>query len=261
MFLSIVPRIIRWQRLMNYNSDNKVSLLFSTKITFIGLALNIISPAGSGDIIKSYYGYKWLGMKERMLSVSFYDKLMAFFALGFLSLLAFLVEGRGVYILSALFCITPILIIKNKMIVNYFCSNRLVGWLNNKSLKLDFNSLQNHLKFDNKITTQSFSLSLIAWIIDFIFFYYCFQITGLNTPLKEVFFDGSLLKLGKLFPFTLNGLGTDELIMTYLFAKSEIEYGMVVVSSLIYRIIIDVVPALVGVILIFTRSNTKKSNE
>jgi uncharacterized protein (TIRG00374 family) len=261
MFVSILPRIMRWQLLMNYRSNNKVSFLFSAKITFVGLALNIISPAGSGDIIKSYYGYKWLGMKERMLSVSFYDKLMAFLGLGFLSLLALGIELRVVYLVSTLLCVAPFLIVKSKKIVTYFCSSKIITWLNSKSVKLDFMSLQNHMAFDGRVTVGSFLLSLLAWVIDFIFLYYCFSIVGLNIPLKEVFFDGSLLKLGKLFPFTINGLGTDELIMTYLFAKSEFQYGMVVVSSLIYRVVMDAVPAIVGVIAIFVLSKNRKQNK
>jgi uncharacterized membrane protein YbhN (UPF0104 family) len=54
-------------------------------------------------------------------------------------------------------------------------------------------------------------------------------------------------------------MGTDELIMGFLFANDKSEVGLVLVASVLYRIMIDVVPALLGVIFILT--GKKRLNE
>ena len=55
--------------------------------------------------------------------------------------------------------------------------------------------------------------------------------------------ESPLITLARLFPFTLNGLGTDEGVMMFLFHGDE---NRILAGALIYRLILILVPALVG---------------
>jgi uncharacterized protein (TIRG00374 family) len=260
VFVSIIPRVYRWLLLMR-TGDDGVSISFwdSFKITLVGLALNIVSPGGSGDILKSYYGYQWTGIKERMVAISLYDKLIAVLSLGIIAGVGFLYSFSWNYILASVICIGVFFILTNRALIIWVSKKKLVERLNNKTFKLNFDEFSASLKFPFIIVFWTILLSLFAWLIDFIFLYYCFQWSGLVIEFNEVLFNGAVLKLGKLFPFTLNGMGTDELIMGYLFASVKSEIGLVLVSSLIYRLMIDIVPALVGVV--FMVAGKKQKNK
>jgi len=239
--------------LMKSGADG-ISITFwdSFKITLVGLALNIISPAGSGDVLKSYYGYQWTGVKERMVAVSLYDKLIAILSLGLIAIIGFLYSFSWRYLIAAFICISIFLILTNPRIILWASRVKLLEKINQKTLKLNFVKLSSGLKFSKTTIYSSISLSLLAWLIDFIFLYSCLKWSGINLTINEAIFNGAILKLGKLFPFTLNGMGSDELIMGFLFANYKSEVGLVLIASVLYRIMIDVVPALLGVVFILT---------
>ena len=260
VFASIVPRVYRWLLLMKSGADG-ISITFwdSFKITLVGLALNIISPAGSGDVLKSYYGYQWTGVKERMVAVSLYDKLIAILSLGLIAVVGFLYSFSLSYLIAASICITIFFLLTNPLIILWASRVKLLEKINEKTLKLNFVKLSSGLKFSKTTIFSTISLSLFAWLIDFVFLFYCLKWSGVNLIINEAIFNGAILKLGKLFPFTLNGMGTDELIMGFLFANDKSEVGLVLIASVLYRIMIDVVPALLGVIFILT--GKKRLNE
>ena len=260
VFASIVPRVYRWMLLMKSGEDG-ISITFwdSFKITLVGLALNIISPAGSGDVLKSYYGYQWTGVKERMVAVSLYDKLIAILSLGLIAVVGFLYSFSWSYLIAASICITIFLLLTNPLIILWASRVKLLEKINEKTLKLNFVKLSSGLNFSKTTIFSTISLSLFAWLIDFIFLYYCLKWSGVNLIINEAIFNGAILKLGKLFPFTLNGMGTDELIMGFLFANDKSEVGLVLIASVFYRIMIDVFPALLGVVFILT--GKKRLNE
>ena len=58
----------------------------------------MITPSGAGDVIKGYFGYKWFGGKERMLSISFVDKVIAVLSLFYLSTYSFIANNNFDYL-------------------------------------------------------------------------------------------------------------------------------------------------------------------
>ncbi|MBU0764624.1 MAG: flippase-like domain-containing protein, partial [Bacteroidetes bacterium] len=81
LILSLTFRAFRWYLIMN-DMVRRVSFFPALKLLFIGQSLNIVLPAGTGDLFKSYYGYKWTGIRERMLTVSLFDKTIAIASAG-----------------------------------------------------------------------------------------------------------------------------------------------------------------------------------
>ena len=81
------------------NKDEKlISIKNSFYLNLVGITMNLFLPASSGDIAKSYYGYKWYGIKEEMLSSNIFDKFMALFSVFIIGSLA--AVYLGFYILS-----------------------------------------------------------------------------------------------------------------------------------------------------------------
>ena len=69
-----------WRLAVILNKEEKlISIKDSFYLNLAGITLNLFMPASSGDIAKSYYGYKWHGIKEEMLTANIFDKFMALF--------------------------------------------------------------------------------------------------------------------------------------------------------------------------------------
>ena len=93
VFALVVPAVLtrawRWYLILRARGL-AASLATVTKATLIGMALNLFLPASSGDIARSYYGWKRHGNKEAMLATALSDKVVAL-----LTLCALGVCGQG----------------------------------------------------------------------------------------------------------------------------------------------------------------------
>ena len=106
--INILIRAWRWMIIIN-KDDKLISFKDSCSINLAGIALNLFLPGSSGDIVKSYYGYKWHGVKEEMLSSSIFDKFMALFSVFVIGSLA--AAYLKFYLLSAFSAIISIIFI------------------------------------------------------------------------------------------------------------------------------------------------------
>ncbi|MDY7032548.1 MAG: lysylphosphatidylglycerol synthase transmembrane domain-containing protein, partial [Thermodesulfobacteriota bacterium] len=108
--VSLLIRSLRWRLILN-KDGLRVTLKDLFLLMNVGIALDVVVPGGYGDILKSYYGYKRLGIKEEMLSSSIIDKCVALLAVLLLGVFStFLYRlypymigcGIGIVILSVL---------------------------------------------------------------------------------------------------------------------------------------------------------------
>jgi len=260
LFFSIWIRAYRWQILMNDDGIQKISIYYSLKLLFIGQALNIVMPSGAGDVAKSYFGYKNTGIKERMFSVSLYDKIIAIASVGFLAVFSTLYSGKWFYIILAAISLAPLTAI---ILFPYFSSviffNRIFQWLNAKITSINVFEVIDHLKFSFKAIFFSTFLSLVAWIVTYQLLYLSFISFGLEINLWDVMMYSPILTLARLFPLTLNGLGSDELLMVYIFSNSGInDKSIILISSLYYRLIMILLPALPGIFYMLKKEQETK---
>jgi glycosyltransferase 2 family protein len=259
LFLSLVPRAIRWQLLMNDKSAGQsISLNNSFRFLLVGAALNIVMPAGSGDVAKSYFGYKWTGIKERMVSVSLYDKLIAIGSLAFLCGYAFMLKGQVIFITAGCISILPLCALgcyfifhKKKIVLN------VLAWMESKIKRISISDILHQMRFSVKVTTAALMLSVAGWFLDYCLLYYCFELLSSQVDFVNVLSNGPLLTLGRLFPFTINGLGSDEALMVYLFLKSNIFKEEIFAVAILYRIVIMFIPAFFGLYYLYV---TKRWN-
>lgn len=257
--LSLFFRAQRWKILMNDQKGKSFNIWFSLKLLLIGQSLNIIMPAGTGDIAKSYFGYKITGEKERMFSVSVFDKLLAIASIGFLAIFSTFYSKNYNYLLLVLLSITPILgvLYFDKFIKIKFIK-KIIDKINNKiHKKIDLYNIIYNLRFSKVAILKSTVISIIAWILTYYLLFIIFEIFNLGIPFQTVLLYSPILTLARLFPFTLNGIGSDEAVILYLFSNFSNESSIILIAALFYRLVLMILPAIPGVFLIIISKNKK----
>ena len=245
------------------NQHTKLSLNISIKLLLVGSALNIILPAGLGDIVKSYFGYIWSGVRERMLSVSISDKFIAIASLFFISVFSFFFDRDILILLIGIICLIPLLILlfSRHLIIKRFFDKIFVKIKLSKVFKISFSELVNNFDFTYKKLIYSVLLSIVAWCITYYLLFLCFTAIFMNITFAQVLVYAPVLTLIRLFPLTLNGIGSDEAAMIFIFSKFESNSQNILIGALIYRFILMVIPAIIGVFVILTTKKGKKLRE
>tara|TARA_B100001287_G_scaffold106033_1_gene89237 strand:+ start:18303 stop:19214 length:912 start_codon:yes stop_codon:yes gene_type:complete len=254
--ISLCVRIFRWHILVNHK---KLLVNFSTsfKLFFIGQSLNIFLPSGAGDVAKGYYGFKWTGEKEKMFSISLIDKLIAIGSVFFLTPFAYFHSEKYSILIAGFLSIVPFLITYKFKIFNRYNFFQIpFKYLSDRIKKIDLNMLINNFDINFKKIILAFTLSIIGWILTYVILFICIKICNVEISLKVVLSFIPFLVLGRLFPFTLNGIGTDEALIIFLFSTTEIQNESLLLSALLFRIIVMFIPAIVG--LFFINKNNLK---
>ena len=185
--LALIPVNIllrAWRLMTILNKDKKIiSLKDSFFLNLVGITLNLFLPASSGDIAKSYYGYKWHGVKEEMLSSNIFDKFMALFAV--------FVVGCVAATFLKFYLISFFALIISLLFVLMFFYPRLMPWnIVNKILgtfikiTLDEEKLTQSFNVSNKIKFKTLSISLIGCFLS----YFQLYLLCLSFSVKIMFF-------------------------------------------------------------------------
>lgn len=216
------------------------------------MALNIFLPASSGDIAKSYYGYKWHGIKEEMLSSSIFDKFMALFSVFVIgSLSAIFMKFYILSLFSAIIALIFVLI--------FFYPN-LMPWafLNKFLLKLfktelDENKLATSFDLSRKIKIKTFIISIIASLVLYFQFYLICLSFSVQLSFYYVLAVAPLMNLAGLFPLTFNGLGSGEAVTMYLFSLINISPTLALTISLTSQVVNGLITGFFGFLIILRK--------
>lgn len=249
---SILLRAIRLSIIIN--QDEKIlSIKDSYSLTLVGVALNIFLPASGGDIAKSYYGYKWHGVKEEMLSSSIVDKIIAMLALFIIGIIAAAyLKFYSLTLFSVLCGVILMIIVFYPEIAPWKLFNKLFHALTKKTL--DVNKLKLSFTLSNKIKFSTLSISIIAWLVSYLQFYIVCKSFSVDIEFTYILAVASLINLSILFPLTLNGIGTGEAMMVYLFELVNISPTLAILISLLYsQILTTVIPGLFGLAIIMKK--------
>jgi len=247
--------------LMNDNGDVKIGLVNSFRFLLVGAALNLIMPAGAGDVAKSYFGYKWTGIKERMFSVSLFDKIIAIASIGILGLYSLFMTKEYYYIGAVIISFFPFLLIMIHNKSNIELLKRTLVFIDNRVKKLDLKEIMLHFNFSRRTIFYSFMLSLAAWLATYFLMFLCFQMIGVPIEFHHILIVSPLITLGRLFPFTFNGIGSDEAIILYLFSSYYQNDTLILTGAILYRLILLIIPAVIGAYFLFTIKGLKLVNE
>jgi uncharacterized membrane protein YbhN (UPF0104 family) len=243
-----------WRLFEILNKDSKIiSLKNSYLLTLVGVGLNIFLPASMGDIAKSYYGYKWHGSKEEMLSASIADKIIALLSLFIIgSAAAFFLEMGTLFLFSILISFLILLLVFYPRLFPWFIINKLYfiltkNQMNDKKLDQAFN-------LSNKIKLITIIISIIGWLISCLQLLIICESFSIKIDFLYILAIASLMNLAILFPLTLNGLGSSEAMIIYLFGLKNISPTLAVLVSFLYtQIISTIIPGSFGLILILKK--------
>jgi len=257
--LNFFFRAVRWSLIIN--KDKKLlSLKILYSLTFVGSALNIVLSGGLGDVGRSYYGYKYSGLKEEMLSSSLIDKIVAVFTIFILGGLTALICGFYHYlILSFVGVLLFGVVLFFPMLIPWDFLNRIIIFFTRRSLDAD--QLSKYSKISNVTLLNSILLSTVAWLLTYIQFYLICLGFSVNVGLGHVLTFAPLITLARMVPFTFGGLGTQEATVVYLFNSLGIDTGVAFLISLMFTFILVVIPGLIGwfVILNINKSSRLKA--
>ncbi|RMF05379.1 UPF0104 family protein [Candidatus Woesearchaeota archaeon] len=253
LFVMPVASLFRFYRFMLIVNERvpekkRITLYDSFKIYSVGYALNLIMPGSTGDIARSYYAYREYGIKEEMLSASILDLvfgLVALFAFGFYYALRFGFEEYAVA--SALVLVAGLIFIFFPRIVPWKLVERVAGLAR---INLDTNSLLNGTLISARLKIYGLFISVVSWYFTFIQFYFITRMY--NTGITFSFASGMfpLILVSRLLPIAVNGLGTQEAVVTYLFSRAGVSPAKSVLVSLTLTVTFIVIIGLFGIYLI-----------
>jgi uncharacterized protein (TIRG00374 family) len=247
---SVFFRTFRWHMLFN-DKNNMIKFKDSLRLYFVGQSLNIILPSGTGDIAKSYYGSKWTGKKERMITVSLLDKLIAISSIVFITPVAFYYSNNYLILIAGFLSILPVIfLLRIEFFKKYRLINVPLNFISNRVKKINLESFIINLKLSRRKIFISFVFSIIAYVITYMMLFLCFKSVGLSIPFVNILYSIPFLTLGRLFPFTLNGIGSDEALIIFLFSYNDLSHEPILLGALLFRLILMVFPALIGLIWI-----------
>ncbi len=246
--LSFLIRAYRWQTILR-RAGQCVPLTDVFLLTFVGVALNFILPGGLGDIARSYYGYRRSGLKEEMLSSSVADKTLALMAVGVLGTVSAAFYGLPAYAyLSLAIAAVFGLILFIPQAIPWGVLSRAVLWATGKHL--DAQLLTDTFRLSNADKAWLLAVSIAGWLVTYFQFYLICRAVAVEVSLLYVLALAPLVTLARLFPLTLNGLGSQEAVVLYLFGLMGIASAQALLVSLTFTFALVVIPGLVGLAVI-----------
>lgn len=246
--LSILIRSYRWQLILNTEKAH-ISLKDAFALTWIGCALNLVFPFQTGEIARAYYGYKKLGLKEEMLSSIIADRMVGLLAIAIVGGVSAVMYT---YYPVALFCL-----VMSILLAIFVYIPRTVPWkFVNLILRflrigsLDHEGLIAGATMPLQIKVATMSLSLIGWMIAYYQFYLIIMMFHLKVQFLYLLTIAPLITITSLFPIGFSGVGLTNAAIVYLLNNIGITVSHTLIISLFYSLLLNVVPGLVGYVLI-----------
>lgn len=251
--ISLLPvgfliRAYRWGSILSQPSD-LISLKDLFLLTFVGVSLSFVLPASLGDVARAYYGYKRSGLKEEMLSSSLVDKIMGLLAIAVLGTVSSFIHDLYVYSLVCL------LLTIGFVVLIFFPT--LIPWrLVTKAIRMvtrsnmDAQRLLESFTLSNGVKFLALALSVLAWFVTYGQLYLICLALAINVAPTYMFVMAPMITIARLFPLTLNGFGSQETVVIYLFSLIDVNPNQALLVSLLYSFVQLVIPGAVGLLVI-----------
>jgi uncharacterized protein (TIRG00374 family) len=259
-FLGLLLRAVRWMAILN-KERREVGFVDSLLVTLVGGALNLFLPATSGEVAKSVYAYHRTGIRERAVAGSVVDKLVALLAAGLLGLVPSVacrlwdLAGYNLLLVALL----AVLVYFPKVLPWKLVTKLLRGLRVETSLE----ELKDGSALTPRLHVVCLVLSLLAWATTFVSVYFLFvAIRAENVSLGKVFMVVPLTTVARLFPFTLDGIGTAEAASVYFFGRAGIAPEAALAAQLLSRLIGSYLVGVLGALVMLctgSRRGTRPS--
>ncbi len=253
-FLLMLPavgsRAYRWWYILRAKGV-KVSLPTMTKVTFMGMALNLMLPGGMGDVARSYYGWALAGNKEAMLASAIVDKIIALVTLCFLGAVCALSTGFTRIFAVSLFLGLPFLAV---LVIPRVVPWQWASYLFKRLLRKDFQRelLESTFHLDRIAFLNTIILSLLGWgFTNAMYYSACLAFTS-EVPSGYIFAIAPLINLARAVPVAVSGLGSVDLLFILLLRKVGVAESIGMMASLVVDMSLVILPGVIGAVLLAT---------
>jgi len=247
MPFAVLSRAWRWWYILR-QKHIMIPLMTMWRVTFIGMALNLILPGSMGDVARSYYGWRSAGNKEAMLASALVDKVIALFTLCLLgAFCAGLIGSIPLVLLSTLLALPLALL----LLLPKFMPWWLVVFLCRKLLKRNLNieRLQTTFKLEHRTLLVCIVISLIGWLLTNAMYYFaCLAFTH-DVSFGYVYAVAPLINLIRIVPISISGLGPADLLILFLFGLTGMNESTSLMASMTINVALIALPGLIGAVL------------
>lgn len=261
VFVLMVSETLKWF-VIAFFQNIKIPFKEAFKINIISNFYGFVTPSKLGSVVRAEYLKKYTDNKIGKGLFNFViDKILDLSAIIFIALLfsfkfrnkldlpiSFFVTLFLLFILGILFFIKKE---RSKFILRTFYRKFIPKKLQKKA-KITFDSFYENVP-KKRYFVLFFLLNLSNWYINYSLAYF----VGLSLGIELGFvFYLAILPIGTLvtlIPISINGLGTREITLISLFALFGIEAAKVFSMSIISLLITGVIPAIIGIFLIFRK--------
>lgn len=226
--LSQIVSAFRWSLFLPH-ADIHLPFLKLVSLYYIGMFFNMFLPTIiGGDVVKSYYLYKFSGKGGNSIASVFLDRFTGFSALVTIAFVSIIIGYRYVkdtsipllvITLTGAFLLTSLIIWNrslHKWALVLIDKIRLLG-INEK-----FESLYNAVmlyKGEPQVLLKAFLISFVVQIKGVVIFYLISRGFGLNVSIGYFFMFVPIAVSISMIPISLSGLGLREGAFVYLFSK------------------------------------------
>lgn len=237
---------LKWRIILDYFGVD-YSLLKTSKIWYIGYFIGTVTPAKLGDFIRVFYIKKDTRKKvgECFLTV-FLDRLFDIVTILLLALASIVLFvsffktnlSIGVIIFVIIALLLGAYLVTKKNFVRFLLKpffNMLIPESKREKIKINFNSFYDNLRKVNKrLFFIAFIVTLITWLLNFLYAYVLAVALNINVSLGYIFLIMPMVTIIELIPISISGLGTREAALIFFFFIIGISEVLAVSFSLLY---------------------------
>jgi len=227
------------------------------RVTYIGMALNLILPGGGGDIARSYYGWRSAGNKEAMLASAVADKLVALLTLCLMGAVCAIPFGSlPLFLVSIGFSVTLGLVLFLPEVVPWGA----LSWLVRRALRKEMSLERLHSAFhmDAKLLGACVLISLLGWVFTNLMYYFACVMLGCKVAVWYVFAIAPLVNLMRVVPITIAGLGSADLLIISLLGAVGVDETSATMVSMTINIALIALPGVIGAAFVVLPSSAQK---
>ncbi len=270
---------LRAARLQTILKGNDINIHLSNliRICYIGFLFALLTPSKAGDFIRSYYLSRHNKVPYGVsIGVVFIDRMMDLFVLlsvANLGMLYFFIFNRGEGILDSFHAILIIPLLG--LLIFYLITRggilkkiiEFIGFLLKKAVRLepgkddgeqvyqDFMDLAGNLRSKPVLMFSSITLSFFIWVTVLFQAWFILLALGENIHFSFVALAIPIAVVAALLPITFSGIGTRDAALVFLFALVGVSQNNAISLSIIFLLMGQGVPAVVGAYFYLRQGN------
>lgn len=250
---SIALRSYNWGLILNREKP-VLSLRDLNRLNLLGIGASLFLPAGSGEVVKAYYGGKVHGHREDFFTSVFLDKMTSLIALFLLGSFFGFLKKLTAYAIPSLLLGLALFFFLFLPRAFFFLSHRYLETVFKE--KVSLRRLGELSVLPSSLLLKVLIISFFGWLVTYFQFFLVCRTFNLQVSFPYLLAVSPLIGLARLFPFTLNGLGSGEAAIVYLFQQVGVASELSLLASLASQIINAFLPGFLGLYFFYRQELT-----